>query len=58
MGLIEWLRGERGKPPEDVQEERTAPAQDEFVASPETPASLDDRIEAEHDEEAVRHRGM
>jgi hypothetical protein len=58
MGLIEWLRGERGKPPVDSQEERIDAAESESAASPQMPGSLDERIQTEHDEEAVRHRGM
>jgi hypothetical protein len=57
MGLIDWLRGERGES-RDTQAERTETATVEEATAPAMPENLDQRVEEEHDEEAVRHRGM
>jgi hypothetical protein len=57
MGLIDWLRGERGGS-RDTQAERTETATAEEATAPAMPETLDQRVEEEHDEEAVRHRGM
>jgi hypothetical protein len=56
MGLIDWLRGTRPEP-RDSQEERL----DVSEGGAENPGArepLDERIAEEHDEEALRHRGM
>jgi len=57
MGLIDWLRG-RESGSRDTQAERTETASAQEAAAPEAPEELEARIETEHDEEAVRHRGM
>jgi len=57
MGLIDWLRG-GSRETRDTQEERTETASPHEATTPEVAEDVDARIEAEHDEEAMRHRGM